>query len=158
MFSAWITVPFQALALSWFYELFVAFKIHSDNGTNCSFWARYTLFPLGFWIVQANWTNICWIIWKERLTKCMCINIIESFGFILDQELKNKNRTDGQRYHYLPFPQKLAGHKYPEMYIGQSNINQLYTFKFYSLFSDQQNHFILLDVINFSSPLIWTHG
>jgi hypothetical protein len=57
----------------------------------------------------------------------MCINIIESFGFILDQELKNKNRTDGQRYHYLPFPQKLAGHKYPEMYIGQSNINQLNT-------------------------------
>jgi CDP-diacylglycerol pyrophosphatase len=84
----------------------------------------------------------------------MCINIIESFGFILDQELKNKNRTDGQRYHYLPFPQKLAGHKYPEMYIGQSNINQLNTFKFYSLFSDPQSHFILLDVINFSSPLI----
>jgi hypothetical protein len=28
--------------------------------------------------------NICWIIWKEWLTKYMCINIIESFGFILD--------------------------------------------------------------------------
>ena len=84
----------------------------------------------------------------------MCINIIESFGFILDLELKNKNRTDGQRYHYMPFSQKLAGHKYPEMYIGQSNINQLNTFKFYSLFSDPQNHFILLDIINFSSPLI----
>jgi len=57
------------------------------------------------------------------LTKYMCINIIESFGFILDLEVRTKKqkqdmRTDGQRYHYMPFPQKLAGHKYPEMYIA----------------------------------------
>ena len=83
----WADFMNSLLLLKFSVKLFVAFKIHNDNGTNCSFWARYTLFPLGFWIVQANWTNICCIIWKEWLTKYMCINIIESFGFMLDQEL-----------------------------------------------------------------------